>query len=427
MLSAAGVGSGLDVNGIVSSLMSIERQPLTAIQQKQSENNTKISEWGQIKNAVSSLQDAAEALADSSSFGSYTASSSDEDIATAEVTSGNTEETHDIEIISLAEKQRLSSGVYADSSAAVGEGTFSFTVDGETFNAVVDADNNTLAGLRDAINQADGNDGVSASILNVDGGSRLVLTARESGTAGAITAPGMFTEIAPPVDAVLKVDGFDVTTSSNTVTDVIPGLTLNLKSVGEVVINTEQDDDGMQEQIKAFTSAYNSLTNLISNTRESGEVGADSMLLGIQSSLRSSFFGSQEIGGGTYNMFDMGLTFDKEGILTLDSTKFQAAITENKDIVKEFFTAEDSGFGDTLDNLLDIYTASDGLLTARTDTLEARNDRYDDRITNLEYRLEKTEARYYDEYTSLDVLMSQLNSTMSYMTTQLASLNTSSS
>lgn len=422
MLSSAGIGSGLDVNSIVSSLMSIEQRPLALAQQKKSQTNVEISAWGQVKSAVSALQDAASALADTTGFGSFVASSSDEDVATAEVSIGYTEETHDITVIKLAEKHRLASDVYADMDAAVGEGTYSFTVDGETFDVTIDADNNSLGGLRDAINNAAGNTGVSASILNVDGGSRLVLTARESGTAGAITAPGMFTEIDAPVDAELEVDGFSVTTSSNNVSDIIPGLTLNLKSEGDVVISTTQDADGMQEKLNAFVDAYNSLTNLISNQRE-GTLGADSLMLGIQSSLRNTFFRGVEVEGESLSVFDMGLTFDKDGVLSVDSSKFTAAMNENSDIVKSFFTQEDTGFGNLVDDILDGYTTSGGLIEGRTDTLTDRISRYDDDIANIEYRLEKTEQRYYDEFTALDTLMAQLNSTSSYMTTQLAQIS----
>lgn len=422
MLASTGIGSGLDVSSIVSSLMSIEQAPLTAVRQNRSQANVEISAWGQIKSSISALQDAASDLADTSEFGSFLGNSSDEDVATVDVTRGYTEETHEITVNKLAEKHRLSSDVYDGFDAAVGQGNYSFTVDGETFDVTIDGDNNTLGGMRDAINNAAGNTGVSASILNVDGGSRLVLTARESGTAGAITAPGMFTEIDAPVDAELEVDGFAVTTASNTVDDVIPGLTLNLKSVGDVVINTTQDSDGMKEKLSSFVDAYNSLTSLIS-TQRNGTLGADSMMLGVQSSLRNSFFSSVELGGQNFNVFDMGLTFDKDGVLSLDDTKFTEAMSENSDIVQSFFTQEDTGFGDIVDSLLDGYTQTGGLISGRTDTLNDRISRYDDDIERIGYRLEKTEQRYFDQFTALDTLMAQLNSTSSYMTTQLSQIS----
>lgn len=422
MLASTGIGSGLDVSSIVNSLMSIEQRPLTLTQQKQSQAKVEISAWGQVKSAISALQDAASSLADTSEFGSFVGSSSDEDVATAEVTVGYTEEAHEITVTKLAEKHRLSSDVYADMDAAVGEGNYSFTVDGETFDVAIDADNNSLGGLRDAINNAAGNTGVSASILNVDGGSRLVLTARQSGTAGAITAPGMFTQIDPPVDAELEVDGFAVTSSSNTVDDVIPGLTLTLKAVGDVVINTTQDSDGMKEKLGTFVDAYNSLTSLISSQRE-GTIGADSLMLGVQTSLRNSFFSSVELGGNDLNVFDMGLTFDKDGVLSLDDSKFTEAMSENSDIVKSFFTQEETGFGDIVNSLLGGYTETGGLISGRTDTLNDRVSRYDNDIERIQYRLDKTEQRYYDQFTALDTLMAQLNSTSSYMTTQLSQIS----
>ncbi len=418
MLSSAGIGSGLDVNGIVSSLMAIERRPLDTLNQKQNDIQVQLSGWGRLNSSISSLEDAATKLQDTSSFGKFTATSSDEAIATATVSAGSTAESHDIKVITLAEKHRLASDLYTDPDAAVGQGTRTFTVDGTSFDVTIDATNDSLTGLRDAINAAAGNNGVAASIINVDGGSRLVLTARESGTKGAITAPAGFTEINAATDAELEVDGFAVTASSNTVTDVLPGITLELKDVGTVQIDTQPDTDGMKDLLNDFVTNYNSLVATVQSLRD-GDLGADGLLLGIEGSLRSQFFVSQDVGGQPTTVFDMGLTFDKDGVLSLDSAKLDEALTENPDRVRAFFTTAETGYGERIKNTLREYTKVDGLISTRQDTLNDRTRSLDDEKERLEFRLSRTEQRYRDEYTRLDTIMAQLNSTGSYLTGQL--------
>ncbi len=418
MISSAGVGSGLDVNGIVTSLMSIERRPLNLLTQRQNDIQVQLSGWGRLNSSMSGLEDAAKNLKDTASFGKFTATSSNEDVITATVSVGSTAESHDIKVITLAEKQRLSSDPYENADAAVGQGARTFTVNGESFDVVIDATNDSLIGFRDAINSAAGNNGVAATIINVDGGSRLVLTARESGTQGEITAPGMFTEINEAKDAELEVNGFPVTASSNTVSNVLPGITLELKAVGEIQINTKPDTQGMKDLLEAFVTNYNSLVTTIGTLR-SGDLGADGLLLGIEGNLRSQFFGAENVGGINTTVFDMGLTFDKDGILSLDSGILDTALAENSDRVRGFFTTPETGFGAKIDAILNGYTKSDGLIASREDTLGNRTRNLADDKERLEYRLQQTEQRYRDEYTRLDVIMAQLNSTSSYLIGQL--------
>ncbi|MGV6857378.1 MAG: flagellar filament capping protein FliD [bacterium] len=422
MLSSAGIGSGLDVNGIVSSLMSLERRPLNLLEQKQSDIRVQLSGWGRLSSSISSLQDSATKLQDTTSFGKFTATSSDENIATATVASGSTAESHDIKVITLAEKHRLASDLYSDADTAVGQGTRSFSVDGNAFDVTIDASNDSLTGLRDAINDAAGNNGVAASIINVDGGSRLVLTARESGTKGAITAPAGFNEINAATDAELEVDGFAVTASSNTVSTVLPGITLELKEVGTVQIDTQPDTDGMKDLLNDFVTNYNSLVTTVKSLRD-GDLGADGLLLGIEGNIRSQFFVAQDVAGTSTTVFDMGLTFDKDGVLSLDSSKLNEALADNPDRVRAFFTTAETGYGERIKETLRNYTKSDGLISSRQDTLNDRTSSIDDEKERLNFRLGRTEQRYRDQFTRLDSVMAQLNSTSSYLTNQLSQIS----
>jgi len=423
MITAAGVGSGIDIESIISQLMVLERQPLNNIRRKQANLDVQVSAFGSLKSAISELETTAKKLADLSEFGRYVASSSNEDTFTATTTIGTAAELHSINVISLAEAHRMSSGLYAAASDPVGTGTYSFSSGSDSFDVNIDATNDSLTGLRDAINDASGNNSISASIINVDGGSRLVLTAKNSGTANSITAPALFTEISAATDAQLEVDGFAVTSDSNSVSNVIPGVTLELKAVGTGDLSTTRDTESVKEKLEEFVENYNKLHSTIDNLRE-GSLRGESLLLNIESGLRQQFFAPIDVGNGeTVSVFELGLTFDKEGTLSLDDDKMTAAMDSDLEKFISAFSDTSNGFSKQIESSLSKYTTAGGLIGDRTDGLDSRNRSFDDQLERMEYRLEQTELRYRKQFTAMDALVAQLQATSSFMTQSLSSLN----
>lgn len=423
MISSAGVGSGIDIESIISQLMTLERQPLNKLQTKKATLDVEVSAFGTLKGALSSLASAAEKLGDKTKFGEYIASSSDEDIFTATTTTGTAAEFHSVNVLDLAEAHRMKSDLFTDANAAVGEGTYSFSAGGSTFDVLIDSNNNTLTGLRDAINTAADNDDISASILNVDGGSRLVLTSKQTGTANSITAPAMFSELSPAVDAVLEVDGFTVTSDTNTVSGVIPGVTLNLQAEGSADLTTERNSEGLQAAMEEFVSAYNSVRST-AHTLYNGTLSGESMLRGIESNLRRDFFTPIEVATDeTVSVFDMGFTFDKDGVLSLDESKLSDATSTDIEQLVKAFTDTDTGFGKRIEDRLQGYTQAGGLIENREDGIESRQRLIDQQMERLEYRLGRTEARYRKQFSAMDAMVAQLQSTSSYLASQLTALN----
>ncbi|MCU7860875.1 MAG: hypothetical protein KZQ86_13830 [Candidatus Thiodiazotropha sp. (ex Lucinoma kastoroae)] len=174
----SGIGAGADWNGIINQLLQIESRPLTQLRSREQEINQQISDYGKVKSAVDTFKSSIVDLTSASGFAAFSTTSSDEAVLTVTADSTAVASRYDVVVTQLASHDKLASSAYADSSTAVGTGSLSITVGGTTMNLTVDATNNTLAGLRDAINNASDNPGVTATILNETAGSRLILTSQ---------------------------------------------------------------------------------------------------------------------------------------------------------------------------------------------------------------------------------------------------------
>ena len=380
-LSSAGIGSGLDVNGIISQLMALEQRPLTALASKEAKYQSQLSAYGSLKGALSTFQSSAASLANPTKFSALKASVADSTIATVSVAAGATAGTHAIEVQTLAQVQKLASAAHAATNTAIGTGklTISFgTYAADTFTANADkasteitigAGENSLAGIRDAINAADA--GVSAAIINDGTGYRLTVSSNDSGTENAIriavtdddaahtdnaglsqvafdarTISGVtnLTQTVAAKDAVVVIDGITVTKPSNTISDALEGVTLSLlkENPGSTTtLSIAQDIAGVQASIQSFVKAYNDLnTTIVNLTKYDAETKKASLLTGestvrtLQSQLRGLFNTPLSIAaGGLTSLADVGIAFQTDGTLKLDSTKLTAALNDpSKDV-----------------------------------------------------------------------------------------------
>lgn len=380
-LSSAGIGSGLDVNSIISQLMALEQRPLTALASKEAKYQSQLSAYGSLKGALSTFQSAAASLASPTKFSALKASVADSTIATVSVAASATPGSHSIEVQTLAQAQKLASAAHAATNTAIGTGklTISFgTYNADTFTANADkasaeitigAGQNSLTGIRDAINAADA--GVSAAIINDGTGYRLTVSSKDSGTENAIriavtdddaahtdnaglsqvafdarTVSGVtnLTETVAAKDAVVVIDGITVTKSSNTISDALEGVTLSLlkENLGSTTtLSIAKDVAGVQSSIQSFVKAYNDLnTTIVNLTKYDAETKKASLLTGestvrtLQSQLRGLFNTPLSIAaGGLTSLSDVGITFQTDGTLKLDSTKLTAALNDpSKDV-----------------------------------------------------------------------------------------------
>lgn len=426
MIRASGVGSGIDIESIVSSLMSIERQPRNALQQKRDALDVELSAFGKARSAISLLAESINKFTDGKKFGALVAASSDEAVFTATAANSADAEYHDIEVLSLAQAHQVSSDPYASQTAEVGTGDWSFTSGGNSFDVTIGSGNDSLIGLRDAINDAAGNTSIDASILNVSGGSRLVLTARESGTANQISASrevprgGLFggtdtlypfTESRAASDARLKVDGFTVTRSSNTITDIVDGVTLELKGIGTAALDTQRDIEGTNESVNEFVERYNAMRTTMRDLGENA-LNGDRLTRNVELRMQRAFNEPLQLAdGSTISPTELGFSFDRYGVLSIDADRMQKAQSTDMAGFIEAFVDEDNGLAQRFESVLSGYSRPGGLITSREDGIDSRRRGYDSQIDRYDYRLDKIEQRYRLQFSNMDQLVSQLQNT----------------
>lgn len=384
-----------------------------------------------------------------SSFSSYKTSVADSTIASAAAGSGATAGSYQLEVSSLASTQKIVTAPLA-SGYTFATGPLTLTAGGTTTNINITTSNNTLSGMRDAINAA--NAGVSASLLNDGSGTRLILSAAQSGTDYGVTVSGLGLSFDPnnisasgtlvdqltskaATNAVFKLDGIEITRSSNTITDALDDVSLTLTKTNisnPTSFSVSQDKTAMEDKVKAFITAYNSvISNIKSQTAYNAETKTASALNGdaavrsIQSQLRNVVGGTLASGSLT-RLSDVGIKIEKDGSLTLDSTKFQSVLSDPTKDVGALFTSSGSvsGFADQVTAKVKAFLDTDGLLTSRTDGIKKSQLGIDKQIETLETRLEAIEARYRKQFTALDSTVSSWNSTGNYLTQQLSSLLT---
>ncbi len=432
-ITVGGIGSGLDVNGIISQLMDLERQPLVALQQKAVDYGVELSAYGKIKSALSTFETAVETLKNTDTFTRFSATSSDTNAFTASADDTAVGSTYGVEVLRLAQADKK----YATGNYSGETGTFRLTSGSESFDIVVGSTNNTLADIRDAINNSENNTTVSAAIIN-DGSDKLVLTSRSTGEANAITATDLSGTVAATLnfdkvpdligvnlDASVNVDGFTISSATNTVTGAISGVTLTLKQVTSTAqsLTVARDTSAITTDIETFIDGYNALYGTLRELGgETGNLSGDSALLSIERGLQG-VLNSAASGLPVRYLSDIGISKGVDGRLSLDNTTLDSAMSDNLNNVINLFSDENAGFATRLAAVLDGYTnAETGLIKNREDGVYARLDTLEERQDALTLRLESIEKRFRAQFTALDTLMSQMQSTGNFLTQQLASL-----
>ncbi|WP_397407950.1 flagellar filament capping protein FliD [Polaromonas sp.] len=481
-VSSLGVGSNLDLSSLLANIKSAEQAPLVALQQQQRSYTSKLSAYGQLSSALSALQTAAAALAKPALYTGVKATSSATDVLTASALSTAASGSYALNVTQLTQAQSLAATGVASTTAAIGAGaattvTLDFgtisggTLDpatgkyaGATFTAdgartatsiTIDSSNNTLAGIRDAINASTAV-GVTASIVN-DGSAtpnRLVLTSRQSGetssmriaVTGDAAVSGLLAndpaatqnlqQTAVAQNTKLTVNGIAITSATNTVAGAIRDVTMTVAKVGASTLSVQQDTGGVQSAVTTFVNAYNSLQNVAKQltafdaASKSGAVLlGDSTLRNIQISIRSALTTAQvPDSSGLAMMSQIGVAFQKDGTLSIDSTKLSTALGSQMSGVAKLFsgTAGVGGYGAQMSSLITGMTDSNGTLTAATKGINTTLDSLGKQYTATSARIDATVARYKAQFTQLDVMMSGMSRTSSYLTQQFDALNNTS-
>jgi flagellar hook-associated protein 2 len=453
MATTSSVGStGLDVATLVQQLVSSERAQYQApITNRETRATVQLSAVSTLKGALSTFQTAVAGLKDASTFTPRTTSSSDEDVFTATSSGNASTGSYEIKVLALAKAQQLASGpIVGGSSAVVGTGKLTITYGSKTFDVDIDSTNNTLGNIRDAINKATGNTGVQATILNAQNGSRLVLTSAQTGSANTIkiavsggdgglaqfaydgVAPSTVTQLQPAQDAHIKIaDTYDHYSTSNTVTDVIDNVTLTLKATSSdpVTLSVTENTDALKQKVAQFVQAYNTLygsfTKLRSydaTTKAAGPMLGDALLRGIESKIGLDLTSPVTGTTGDYTtLASLGVTRQTDGTLSVDALKLDKALTADRTSVAKVFGGT-NGIATRVSTDLAAMLKDGGAIDARTDSLTATLKKVQDDTDALDARMTVIQQRYTKQFTALDALLTQLQSTSNYLTSQLASL-----
>ncbi len=446
LLTSFGVGSGIDVDSLVEQLVAAKRAP----QQNQINNasntaNTQLSALGQVSAGLSALQSAMAPLTDGSAFNARTVNSADPTVFSASSSGSPVSGSYEVVVDRLATSLKASSAAFDDSNAKVGTGTLSLTVDGKSMDLVLDDNNNSLAQVRDAINNAGDNPGISATIVNGTDGAHLVLSGTRTGAANgfSITSSGgdgglaalhydvdapsgnALSVITPAQDALFSIDGLDGNSAGNSVSGAIDGLTLNLGKVGESTLTVANDSSKATSALNNLVSTYNSFVGIYQNLTKydsiSGTAGAligDATLNSINSTL-------SRLVGGSYNgatLSSLGISLQVDGTLKLDNAKLASALSDGGKEAGNLFGG-DNGFAAQLNTQLESWVGSNGALVNRTDSIAQQLKDLTVRQNTLDSRMESLTAQYQAQFGALDTLMSKLNSTSSYLQQQFDALN----
>ncbi len=472
-ISSAGIGSGLDVNSIVTQLIALERKPIDLLGVAKSKLDTQLSSYGKLQASLGAVRDAARTLTDPGAWTPTTVSSSDA-AAVSAISSGNSPAgNYAVEVTRLAAAQSITSATLPSPTSIVGTGTltiemgqwftnppdFTPNAGANTVSIVIGPGDDTLDKIRDKINAAGA--GITASIVNDASGARLAIRSRETGeqngfrigvadvdgnggdAAGLsmlsfdpIGGASQMTQAQAAANAALTINNIPVNSASNTLTDVLDGLTVRVSRLtsGPVDLGVNRDTEAIKKSITSFADAYNGLVKLMreqtdynESAKTAGALQGDRTAVGLLYKLRSLAGSSTGAAAAFTRLADIGLEPQRDGTLSVNATKLDSALGK-VDELKAFFSRDDvgtanDGFGTMLRQFADLSLGTDGEISTKQASLRTRIDGISERTARMEDRLLLTEKRLREQYTKLDSNMAALSSLQAYVSQQVTLWN----
>ncbi len=477
-ISSPGVGSGLDVNSIITQLVAVERVPLTKLEAEAKALETKLSTYGKVKSSISALRDAAAALTRADTWTRTTGASANPGAVSVTTGADTKPGNYSIQVNQLAAAQSNATGVLASADALVGEGTltielgtwgvgqgtFTPKVGATAVQIAVGPPAQSLAQLRDKINASGA--GVVASVLSDASGARLVLRSSAPGASNAFRVSvadsdgndgdgvglsalafdpsvGILTmaQALAAANASATLNNLPITSESNTLTDVLDGMTLTLNQVtsGPVQLSAALDAPALRKSIDTFVTAYNDLNKMLSDQTKLGSaeqnktsLHGDSAALAMRSQLRQLLGASSSASSTFTRLSEAGFDVQRDGSIALNETKIASALANPVEARKVFgnvdtLVSANNGIATRIRSMADQLLGGDGTIGTRSDGLRRNIDLNHDRQDRLTERIAQVEKRLRAQYTALDRQMAQLNSLSGYITQQLTVFNNSGS
>ncbi|MCO7534803.1 flagellar filament capping protein FliD [Pseudomonas asiatica] len=460
--SSTGLGSGLDIGSIVKVLVQSDTAAKQAqITRQTSNNSAMISGIGSLRSALTAFQTAMTKLNDKTapSFNAYAATSANDKVA--KVTSGNTAVagSYDIQVAKLATGSKVASQAFVEgASKAIAAGTLTIeqgdpAVGGTAYTIEVGA-GATLQSVRDQINKEMSANGISANIITGEDGARLVLTSSKTGAGNDLslkgdvdqtelnivgtqkmvgTGAGYITDIAQ--DAELTIDGLKITSATNTISDSISGLSLELisESAAATKVTVAANNDGLKTSIQSFVDAYNTLQKAITSLTSTSRDDDDNLVLGplTNDPTTRSLLGDirkvlSEVGAGDQltTLSQLGINTQKDGTLEFNSTKFAAAMNDKKlgAEVQELFTGT-NGIFERMNKAIDPYNATDGSLASRNSALSNVAKNLSEQQAALDRRTDSLTESLTKKYVALDTALGKMKAQADQITSIFEAIN----
>jgi flagellar hook-associated protein 2 len=440
----SGLSSGMDTDAIVKELMNIERKPLNRLEGDKQWMSGRLKALSTFDEKLGTFLSKIENLDSAEDIRAKKAELSREDYFSASVDSSAAAGSYQVEVVALARVEKEVTQGYADKTAAeFGTGNLMISVDGQDpVGIAIDDTNNSLEGIRDAINAADA--GVAATILNdgTDAPYRLVLTGADtaagfhmdaSNLSGGTYANPVFTETQTAQQAHVRIDNIDVYSETNTISDAIEGVSLDLLEAEAGIATTLEvspDKSTVKSMIADFVSGYNSVVSFVTSqskteTSSGGVLGGDAGMNVVKRNLQNLLTTVVDNSGKFQALSELGLQTQRDGTLNLDTAKLEDVLENDLDSVEKLLVGQDGGGGvaSQFQNYLeDVTDTTDGFLNGREKSIQDNIRRIEADIERMQERLVKREETLRAQFAAMEQMVSQLNSQSDFLTRQMASM-----
>lgn len=442
-LKLPGVGSGFPIQSFVEATVAGERAPKEQMFARRSNDiGIQLSSYGTLKGVLEEFKSSLQKLGDEEAFEKRSTSFSNSGFASATADKTAVAGSYTIVVEQLAEAHKVGSSAIpkADAEKKLGSGSLTLEVGGESFTVSIDKDKSTLAEVANAVNNAEDNKGVRATVVTDDAGSRLVFFSDKTGTENTIKVSangngdgegtrdlasiGTVTEIQAAKDAKITIDGASITSQSNEIKDAIQGVTLDLKKVNDAPDGEKPDtkltigydkgtvEKNLQEFVKSFNTVMatiNQLTSYDPETERAGPLNGDGTARNLTSQIRRML--SEPIEGASApvkSLTDLGITTKKDGKIELDEDLLKKQIDENFSKIGQLFASEE-GVSKKLDDMLESFVGKEGILTERDTSLNEQMKKLNKEQADFALYIEKYEERVYKQFSGMDIMVAQLN------------------
>ncbi|MDP5290697.1 flagellar filament capping protein FliD [Oceanimonas sp. CHS3-5] len=438
-LKLPGVGSGFPIQAFVDATVAGERAAKDQQLSRRADSiDVQLSAYGTIKSAMDEFNTALKKLTEDEAFQKRSATLNHEDFIAAKADSTAVAGSYSIQVIQLAQAHKLGSAA-VEPDKSLGSGSMTLGVGGESFTVNIDINKSSLADVAAAINNAEDNTGVRATVITDDGGSRLVYFADKTGedhqitvaassngdgeAGNSLTALGQTTEINAAQNAKVSIDGATVTSQSNQVKDAIAGVTLDLKAVNNAAgekpnttLTIGYDKEAVETNIKDFVASYNKVMSTLNKltsydvvNEKAGALNGDSTARSLQSNMRA-LLGESVAGaiGDLNSLNDLGVKTKRDGSIELDDSVLNKQLTDNFDQLGALFSSDD-GVGSKLSNLIDGYIGNEGVITQKNDALNKQMTRVEQDADKFELYMSGFETRVYKQFSAMDMAVAQMN------------------